>query len=90
MSVKKTLHVPKIGDMVVYPYWEDEQDNYFLVLSNPKRVTTEPDSYLHMFKAWNSSGKVHEKVYCLSYREENNTTEGSADAWRYLDKTKDR
>lgn len=89
MSVKKTLHVPKVGDMVVYPYWEEEQDNYFLVLSNPERAATEPNSYLYMFKAWNSLGKVYEKVYCLSYREESNTTEGSADAWRYLDKTKD-
>jgi hypothetical protein len=90
MSVKKTLHVPKVGDMVVYPYWEDEQDNYFVVLSKPKRVTTESDLYLHTFKAWNSSGKMCDMVYCLSYREDNNTDETSTEAWRYLDKAKNR
>jgi hypothetical protein len=85
MSVKKTLQVPKVGDMVVYPYWEEEKDNYFLVLSNPRQHS---GGRLHMFKAWKSSGEVCEKVYCLSYKEDNITDEYSADAWRYLDKTK--
>jgi len=90
MSVKKTLHVPKVGDMVVFPHWEEEGDNYFVVLNKPKRIKTESDSCLHTFKAWNSSGKMCDKVYCLSYREDNNIAEGSADVWRYLDKTKNR
>ena len=90
MRVKKTLHVPKVGDMIVYPYWEDEDGNYFLVLSEPKRDSSEGERCLHRFKAWNSTGKIHNKVFCLSYREDNDTDKYSADAWRYLDETKNR
>ncbi len=86
MSVEKTLHVPKIGDMVVYPWWYAMKDVYFLVLSEPLQSA---NTEFHVFRAWVSSGEVREKVFCYNNRRDNDSQEDDS-AWRYLDKTKNR
>jgi hypothetical protein len=86
MSVKKTLQVPKVGDMVVYPYWKEKKGGYFVVLSEPKNDNDD----MHVFRAWDSlEAKIKEKVWAY-HDPDTNSTVKDENAWRYLDKTKNR
>ena len=82
---KGSLHLPEIGDMILFPYWEAEKDNYFLVLSEPKGY----DNLFSVFKAWDARSGETRRIFCYSDRQ-NNNTHSDENVWRYLDSSKDR